>query len=158
MQTSNLVNSKVDNSNSKSNQSINNSRQAISEETKNRLTALSTRLDEQLSRNNNSSSDKPRYIKLIRDNEHKLLEFDPNKIDEKMVTFESEPDVPKQRFTFYCKEIVDGKPTTEDYQQFDVPPTVCNNIVKWLKQGFVSINITRKGLGLSTKYDIMPQL
>jgi hypothetical protein len=72
-------------------------KQVLSEETKKKISEMRLRVDQKASNRNT------KFIKF-KDGDHRLLQIIPDKTTEELVTYESQPDKPVNRFKFYVHD------------------------------------------------------
>jgi hypothetical protein len=121
-------------------------KQVLSEETKRKISEMRLRLDQASNRNT-------KFIKF-KDGDHRLLQIIPDKTTEELVTYESQPDKPVNRFKFYVHDLSSESATEE--VEWTCSETVAADILKWIEKGYCAMHVTRKGSDLKTKYDIDP--
>lgn len=73
----------------------NTGKQVLSEETRRKIAEMRLKLDQKASARNTN-----KFIKF-KDGDHRLLQFIPDKTREELVTYESQPDKPVNRYKFY---------------------------------------------------------
>jgi hypothetical protein len=84
-----------------------------------------------------------------------LLQFIPDKTTEELVTYESQPDKPVNRYKFYVHDLGSSESAGE-LLEWTCSETVAADILKWIEKGYCAMHITRKGADLKTRYDIDP--
>jgi hypothetical protein len=84
----------------------NTGKQVLSEETKRKAADMRLQLDQK------ASSKNTKFIKF-KDGDHKLLQFVPEKTTEEIVTYESQPDKPVNRYKFCVHELSSSESATE---------------------------------------------
>jgi hypothetical protein len=123
-------------------------KQVLSEETKRKISEMRLKLDQKASNRNT------KFIKF-KDGDHKLLQFVPEKTTEELITYESQPDKPVNRYKFYVHDLGSSESAGE-LLEWTCSETVAADILKWIEKGYCAMHITRKGADLKTKYDIDP--
>jgi hypothetical protein len=122
-------------------------KQVLSEETKRKISEMRLKLDQK------ASNRSTKFIKF-KDGDHKLLQFIPEKTTEELITYESQPDKPVNRYKFYVHDLSSESATEE--MEWTASETVAADILKWIEKGYCAMHITREGSDLKTRYDIDP--
>ena len=124
-------------------------KQVLSEETKRKISEMRARLDKKASSRNTN-----KFIKF-KDQEHRLLQFVPEKTHEALVTYGSQPDTPPvNRYKFYVHDL--SSESAGEVLEWTASEAVATDILKWIEKGYCTMHITRKGSDLKTRYDIDP--
>jgi hypothetical protein len=128
----------------------NTGKQVLSEETRRKIAEMRLKLDQKASARNTN-----KFIKF-KDGDHRLLQFIPDKTREELVTYESQPDKPVNRYKFYVHDL--SSESAGDVLEWTASETVAADILKWIEKGYCAMHITRKGSDLKTRYYIDPLL
>ena len=63
---------------------------------------------------------------------HKLLQFVPEKATEELITYESQPDKPVNRYKFYVHD--SGSESATEEMEWTASETVAADILKWIEK------------------------
>ena len=123
---------------------------ALSEEAKRKLTELHAQLQEQI-----TGSQIKDYIKL-KDGDHKILKFDPERTRAELVTYENQKPIPQ--FKFYASELLDEQQNTwTRVREWTISPKWADLVIPLLLKGFSTLEVTRTGSDKNdTTYRVTP--
>lgn len=119
-------------------------KQVLTEEQRRKIAEVNAEIDKQ-------STNSQMYLKF-KDGETKTLSVDPTKTHSEPVEYEEGK--PVMRWKYYVREL---SSEMNQEKEWTVGINLAKDLQKWIAKGYFTMNITRRGSDLQTKYDVDPQ-
>jgi hypothetical protein len=125
----------------------------LSEEARQVLLELQTKVHEQISKTEIRD-----YIKL-RDGDHKVLRFEPERTKSEMISY-NDNQKPVLQYIFYASELINEQQNAwTRARQWTISPKWANLVISLLVKGFLILEVIRTGSDMNnTNYSVTPYL